>query len=41
VPEEVNSSGEQPTTSSDFVLSQGGTPIAFAQPHSRALHWLE
>ncbi|MHA6667803.1 DUF2332 domain-containing protein [Homoserinimonas sp. A447] len=26
---------------SDFVLALDGTPIAFAQPHGRALHWLE
>jgi hypothetical protein len=32
---------DQPTVSSDFVLSQGATPLAFAQPHGRALHWLE
>ena len=29
-----------PTASSDFVLALNGNPIAFAQPHGRALHWL-
>lgn len=29
-----------PTASSDFVLALDGRPIAFTQPHGRALHWL-
>lgn len=32
--------GIQPTGQSDFVLSLDGEPIAFTQPHGRALHWL-
>ena len=30
----------QAGASSDFVVSLDGVPIAFAQPHGRALHWL-
>lgn len=30
----------QPTATSDFVLSLDGEPIAYTQPHGRALHWL-
>jgi hypothetical protein len=29
-----------PTSSTDFVLSLDGEPIAFTQPHGRALHWI-
>ncbi|WP_255453321.1 DUF2332 family protein [Cryobacterium tagatosivorans] len=29
-----------PTTSTDFVLALDSEPIAFTQPHGRALHWL-
>ena len=32
--------GATPTSSSDFLLSLNGEPIAFTQPHGRALHWL-
>jgi hypothetical protein len=27
--------------SSDFVLARNGAPLAFAQPHGRAIHWLQ
>lgn len=39
VMERVAALGARPTSSSDFVLSRNGEPIAFAQPHGRALHW--
>ncbi|HEU4807598.1 MAG TPA: DUF2332 domain-containing protein [Homoserinimonas sp.] len=36
----VKAGNAQPTATSDFVLSLDGEPIAFTQPHGRALHWL-
>jgi hypothetical protein len=41
VTEQAQAGGREPTASSDFVLSQGGSALAFAQPHGRALHWLD
>jgi hypothetical protein len=29
-----------PTSSTDFVLSLDGEPVAFTQPHGRKLHWI-
>ncbi|HSP74718.1 MAG TPA: DUF2332 family protein, partial [Cryobacterium sp.] len=29
-----------PAASTDFVLAQGAEPLAYTQPHGRALHWL-
>ena len=31
---------ESARTTSDFVLARDGEPIAFTQPHGRALHWI-
>ena len=41
VMERVAALGAQPTSPSDFVLSTDGEPMAFTQPHGRALHWIE
>lgn len=41
VMDRIEENSAQAAASSDFVLSRGGAPIAFAQPHGRALHWLD
>jgi hypothetical protein len=40
VMDRVTARGLEPTSSTDFVLALDGEPIAFTQPHGRALHWL-
>jgi hypothetical protein len=40
VAERAARSGHEPTSSTDFILSLDGEPIAFTQPHGRELHWL-
>lgn len=37
----VSERGEEPASSTDFILSLDGEPLAFTQPHGRALHWLD
>lgn len=36
----VSELGLHPTSSTDFVLALDEEPIAFTQPHGRALHWV-
>jgi hypothetical protein len=36
----VRERGEEPTSSTDFILSLDGEPLAFTQPHGRTLRWL-
>lgn len=40
VAERAARSGHEPRSSTDFILSLDGEPIAFTQPHGRELHWL-
>ncbi len=37
----VKELGKKPTSSSDFILSLDGEPIAFTHPHGRTLRWLD
>lgn len=41
VSERLEARGAEPTATSDFVLARNGEPIAFTQPHGRALRWLD
>lgn len=36
----VRELGEEPTSTTDFILSLDGEPLAFTQPHGRTLRWL-
>ena len=39
VTERLEARGLRSATTADFVLARDGEPVAFTQPHGRALHW--